>query len=310
MFRSGILTITCRYTLWALPVGADGSPGGCGPPGWPPRHRRRRHLTTIPAPRTAARPDLLVRDFQPDPAALDARWCGDMTYIPTDEGWLYLVTVIDIAARGVVGWAIADHMHTGLVAGALTAACRQRRPRRRVIFHPDRGSQYTSRQCASLAEEFGVRLPVGPHRAVLGQRARRIVLRHHQRKLLDTAAWPSRTAARTAIFDFIEGWYNLHRVHSSLGYSSPPTTRPHSQPDHHTNDVRQSGTRSGLPPAALAPHSDTRHDRPSVHRHTRHRPDVITVHLPRQDPAHHGRTGTPEFGRSLGSLHRHPPHPR
>ncbi|WSR23521.1 IS3 family transposase [Streptomyces sp. NBC_01205] len=76
------------------------------------RHRRRRHLTAVPDPRAAARPDLIGRDFAPDPAALDVRWCGDITYIPTNQGWLYLATVIDIASRRVVGWATADHLRT------------------------------------------------------------------------------------------------------------------------------------------------------------------------------------------------------
>ncbi|MFF1723658.1 IS3 family transposase [Streptomyces sviceus] len=126
---------------------------GCGrlrvarlmpPAGLQGRHRRRRHLTTIPDPRAALRPDLVVRDFQPDPAGLDARWCGDITYIATEEGWLYLATVIDIASRRVVGWATADHLRTDLVADALKAAWRKRRPTRPVIFHSDRGCQYTS----------------------------------------------------------------------------------------------------------------------------------------------------------------------
>ncbi|WP_406002445.1 DDE-type integrase/transposase/recombinase [Streptomyces sp. NBC_00829] len=105
------------------------------------RHRRRRHLTTVPDPRAAIRPDLVLRDFRPDTSAVDARWCGDITYIATAEGWLYLATVIDIASRRVVGWATADHLRTELVADALTAACRQRRPSRPVIFHSDRGCQ-------------------------------------------------------------------------------------------------------------------------------------------------------------------------
>ncbi|MFF4410729.1 DDE-type integrase/transposase/recombinase [Streptomyces sp. NPDC001404] len=93
-------------------------------------HHRRRHRTTIPDPQAGARPDLIGRDFTPDPAALDTRWCGDITYIPTGEGWLYLATVIDIASRRVVGWATADHLRTELVADALKAACQQRRPAR------------------------------------------------------------------------------------------------------------------------------------------------------------------------------------
>ncbi|MBO0517283.1 IS3 family transposase, partial [Streptomyces beijiangensis] len=110
------------------------------------RHRRRRHLTTIPDPRAALRPDLVVRNFAPDCAGLNTRWCGDITYIPTGEGWLYLATVIDIASRRIVGWATADHLRTDLVADALKMAYRQRRPVHPVIFHSDRGCQYTSQQ--------------------------------------------------------------------------------------------------------------------------------------------------------------------
>lgn len=185
------------------------------------QHRRRRHLTTVPDPRAAAPPDLIVRDFQPDPAGLNARWCGDITYIPTDEGWLYLATVIDIASRRVVGWATADHMRTDLVADALTAAYCWRRPADPVIFHSDRGSQYTSQQFATLAAEFGVRLPVGRTGQCWDNALAESFFATIKRELLDTTTWPSRAAARTAIFDFIEGWYNLHRLHSSLGYRSP-----------------------------------------------------------------------------------------
>ncbi|MGW2827165.1 IS3 family transposase [Streptomyces sp. NPDC001443] len=185
------------------------------------RHRRRRHLTTIPDPRAAVRPDLVVRDFQPDPSSLDTRWCGDITYIATAEGWLYLATVIDIASRRVVGWATADHLRTDLVADALTAACRQRRPASPVIFHSDRGCQYTSQQLALLAGRLGVRLSVGRTGQCWDNALAESFFATIKRELLDTTVWPSRAAARTAIFDFIEGWYNLHRLHSSLGYRSP-----------------------------------------------------------------------------------------
>ncbi|MFC8209057.1 MULTISPECIES: IS3 family transposase [Streptomyces] len=185
------------------------------------RHRRRRHLTTVPDPRAASRPDLLVRDFAPDPDALDTRWCGDITYVPTEEGWLYLATVIDIASRRVVGWATADHLRTELVADALTAACRQRRPGHPVIFHSDRGCQYTSRELASLAAELNVHLSVGRTGQCWDNAVAESFFATIKRELLDTNTWPSRAAARTAIFDFIEGWYNLHRLHSSLGYRSP-----------------------------------------------------------------------------------------
>ncbi|MDQ8708400.1 IS3 family transposase [Streptomyces sp. LHD-70] len=185
------------------------------------RHRRRRHMTTVADPRAALRPDLVLRDFTPDPAATDTRWCGDITYIPTGEGWLYLATVIDIASRRVVGWATADHLRTDLVADALKTACRQLRPDRPVVFHSDRGCQYTSQQFAALAAEFGIRLSVGRTGQCWDDALAESFFATIKRELLDTREWASRALARTAIFDFIEGWYNLHRLHSSLGYRSP-----------------------------------------------------------------------------------------
>lgn len=100
---------------------------------------RRWRTTTVGDPSAEARPDLVGRDFGTDPAAVDTRWCGDITYINTWEGWLYLATVIDLASRRVVGWAVADHLRTDLVDAALTDAIRRRRPASGLIFHSDRG---------------------------------------------------------------------------------------------------------------------------------------------------------------------------
>jgi transposase InsO family protein len=105
---------------------------------------RRWKKTTIPDPDASTRPDLVGRDFgiDPDqPGQLDRRWCGDITYIHTWQGWLYLATVIDLASRRVVGWAAADHLRTDLVADALTDATNRRRPAPGVVFHSDRGCQ-------------------------------------------------------------------------------------------------------------------------------------------------------------------------
>ncbi|MFE4583101.1 IS3 family transposase [Streptomyces chartreusis] len=184
------------------------------------RTRRRRHRTTIPDPHAVTRPDLVLRNFQPGPA-LDTRWCGDITYIATNEGWLYLATVIDIASRRVVGWATADHLRTELVADALTAACRTRRPHRPVIFHSDRGCQYTSRELATLATQFNVHLSVGRTGQCWDNALAESFFSTLKNELDDSRPWPSRAAARTAIFEWIESWYNLHRLHSSLGYRSP-----------------------------------------------------------------------------------------
>ncbi|MYV47800.1 IS3 family transposase [Streptomyces sp. SID2888] len=176
------------------------------------RHRRRRHRTTIPDPRAAARPDLVVRDFRPDPAATDARWCGDITYLATDEGWLYLATVIDIASRRVA----ADHLRTELAADALHTACRLRRPADPVLFHSDRGCQYTSHEFAVLASELGVRLSSGRTGQCWDHALVESFFATLKNELSDDGSWPSRAAAHTAVFEWIEGWYNLHRLHSGL----------------------------------------------------------------------------------------------
>jgi len=104
---------------------------------------RRFKRTTIPDPMAIA-VDLLKRIFGPGTIEINAAWCGDITYIRTWEGWLYLATVIDVASRRVVGWAMADHMRSELVCDALRMAIGARQPARGLIFHSDRGCQYTS----------------------------------------------------------------------------------------------------------------------------------------------------------------------
>ncbi|MGN5385679.1 IS3 family transposase [Streptomyces sp. JL7001] len=185
------------------------------------RHRRRGQRTTIPDPDAQMRPDLVRRDFRPDPAAVDTRWCGDITYIPTGEGWLYLATVIDIASRRVVGWATSDHLGTQLAADALKAACHQRRPQGPVVFHSDRGSQYTSHAFAALAAARNIRLSVGRTGVCWDNALAESFFATLKNELVSQRRWHSRSVAHSAIFDYIEGWYNTRRLHSSLGYQSP-----------------------------------------------------------------------------------------
>ena len=185
------------------------------------RAPKRWKKTTIPDPAAAARADLIRRDFTADAAAVNTRWCGDITYIATWEGWLYLATVIDIASRRVVGYALADHLRTELVADALANAVAARDPAPGVIFHSDRGCQYTSAAFAALAADCQVALSVGSHRPVLGQRAGRDRSSPRSRASSSTSqAWPTRAAARRAIVEYI-AWYNGTRLHSTLGYRSP-----------------------------------------------------------------------------------------
>jgi putative transposase len=187
---------------------------------------RRWKKTTIPDPDAAQRPDLISRDFAIDPiqpAALDTRWCGDITYIQTWQGWLYLATVIDLASRRVVGWAVADHLRTDMVAEALTDAVNRRRPAPGVIFHSDRGCQYTSTQYANLARDLGVTLSVGRKGQCWDNAVAESFFATVKTELIHRHTWPTHKTVTSAIFDYIEGWYNTRRRHSTLGYLSPAT---------------------------------------------------------------------------------------
>ncbi len=184
------------------------------------RAAKRWKKTTIPDPAAAARADKIRRDFTADASRLNTRWCGDITYIPTWEGWLYLATVIDIASRRVVGYALADHLRTELIAGALSNAVAARDPEPGVIFHSDRGCQYTSAAYAELAEECEVTLSVGRTGQCWDNALAESFFSSLKGELIDTRAWPTRAGAWRAIVEYI-AWYNGTRLHSSLGYQSP-----------------------------------------------------------------------------------------
>ncbi|MFN2615889.1 MAG: IS3 family transposase [Thermoleophilaceae bacterium] len=191
---------------------------GAGLAGRCPRRWRKTTIADRDAETKAA--DLIRRAFGPG-VELDTRWCGDITYIPTWEGWAYLATVIDLASRRVVGWALADHMRTDLVADALRMACVQRRPPAGVIFHSDRGCQYTSHDYAALAAELGVTLSVGRKGECWDNAVSESFFATFKNELIYTRPWPTRAGLRPAVFDYIEGWYNTRRLHTSLGYRSP-----------------------------------------------------------------------------------------
>ena len=125
------------------------------------RTPKRWKKTTIADPAAAARADLVRRDFSVDAGRLNARWRGEISYVPTWRGWLYLATVIDIASRRVIGFAMADHLRTELVADALANAIAARNTGAKLIFHSDWGCQYTSHEYATLAGELDVKLSVG-----------------------------------------------------------------------------------------------------------------------------------------------------
>ena len=184
------------------------------------RTPRRCKRTTIPDPAATARADLVRRDFAVNAAAINTRWCGDITYIWTWEGWLYLATVIDIASRRVVGFALAEHLRTELVTDALTNAIAARDPAPGVIFHADRGCQYTSGDYAILAGDLEVTLSTGRTGLCWDNALAESFFASLKGECLDQQLWPTRAAARRATVEYI-GWYNGTRLHSALGYQTP-----------------------------------------------------------------------------------------
>ena len=185
------------------------------------RCKKRWRKTTIQDPTAEAEAlDLIQRHFGPG-EILDARYVGDITYIATWEGWAYLATVIDLASRRVVGWALANHMRTELISDALLMAFGNRRPDRGVIFHSDRGCQYTSRDFRQLARDNGVTLSLGRKGTCWDNAVAESFFASIKRELIDRRPWPTIAGLNRAVFDWIEGWYNTRRLHSSLGYVSP-----------------------------------------------------------------------------------------
>ena len=181
---------------------------------------KRWKKTTIADPAAAARLDLVGRDFSVDAAMVNTRWCGDITYIPTWEGWLYLATVIDIASRRVVGFAMADHLRTELISDALTNALATRDPAPGVVFHSDRGCQYTSHDFAQLARDHDLRLSVGRTGQCWDNALAESFFASLKGECIDTRTWATRASARRAVVEYI-GWFNGSRLHSSLGYLTP-----------------------------------------------------------------------------------------
>jgi transposase InsO family protein len=185
------------------------------------RRKRRFKRTTIADPEAAAAVDLIKRAFGPGTIEIDQCWCSDITYVRTWEGWLYVASIIDLASRRVVGWAMADHMRAELVCDALAMAIDTRRPEAGLIFHSDRGSQYTSAEFRALLDRHGMRQSLGAPGQCWDNAVAESFWSTLKEELIHLHAWPTRTRARQAIFEFIEVFYNRQRLHSSLGYLSP-----------------------------------------------------------------------------------------
>ena len=191
----------------------------CGLTGRSKRRWKRTTITDPSAPPPAT--DLVRRAFAPASLELDRVWVGDITYLRTWEGWCYLATVIDLASRRVVGFAMADHMRVSLVTDALRMAIIARRPRPGLIFHSDRGSQYTAGTFRELLSTHGVVQSLSRPRQCWDNAVAESFFATLKTELVYRSAWPTRGAVRRAIFEFIEVFYNRQRLHSTLGYCSP-----------------------------------------------------------------------------------------
>ncbi len=182
-------------------------------------HRRRRARTTIADPRPPPAPDLVARNFAaPAPNRL---WIGDVTYVPTWEGWLYLAVLVDADSRRVVGWALADHLRAALAADALAMALASRRPGPGLVHHTDRGCQYTAASYQAILAGHGIAAALRRAGDCYDKAMAERFFATRKTELVDARPWPSRAAARTAIFEWIEVFYNRQRRHSALGYHSP-----------------------------------------------------------------------------------------
>ena len=163
--------------------------------------------------------NLLKRQFQVSEA--NRVWASDLSYIPTAEGWLYLCVVLDLFSRKVVGWAMGTRMNASLMIQALAMAYRRRKPPAGVIFHSDRGSQYCASDFRDLVADLGMRQSMSRRGDPWDNAPVESFFKTLKIELCGDRAFSTRSEARSAIFEYIEAFYNRERLHSSLGYQTP-----------------------------------------------------------------------------------------
>jgi putative transposase len=163
--------------------------------------------------------NLLARDF--DANTPDRKWVADITYIPTQQGWLYLAAVLDCFSRKIVGWAMDDQMPTDLVADAMKMALHHRRPGRNLIHHSDRGVQYASEDYQRLLARYGIKASMSGRGNCYDNAMMESFWATLKTELIYQEKYATHEQARQSIFKYIEVFYNRKRLHSSLGYVSP-----------------------------------------------------------------------------------------
>ena len=181
--------------------------------------RGKKRRTTRRDPRAAPAPDLLRGDF--GAAEPNRVWLADITYIPTREGFLYLAFILDTHSRRIVGWSMDSHMRTELVVDALEMAVWRRKPSAGLVHHSDRGVQYTAISFGKRLEEVGIVPSMGRTGTALDNAMAESFIATLKTELVHRRRFPDREVARSAIFEYLEGFYNRRRLHSALSYQSP-----------------------------------------------------------------------------------------
>jgi putative transposase len=181
--------------------------------------KRRRGRTTIRVPGVRVAEDLVDRRFSRE--GPNRLWVADITYLPTWEGWLYLAAVQDAFSRRIVGWAMAEHMRSELVVEALEMAVARRRPSAGLVHHSDQGSQYVSLLFGQRCREAGIARSMGSKGDAYDNALAESFFASLKKELVRRRSWPTRRELRSAVFDYVEAFYNRERRHSTLGYLSP-----------------------------------------------------------------------------------------
>jgi putative transposase len=163
--------------------------------------------------------DLVERDFRP--AGPNVLWVADITYLRSGEGWLYLAAVQDAYSRQIVGWSMATHIRASLVVDALQMALGRRRPGPGLIHHSDQGSQYVSLAFGRAARHAGIAVSMGSRGDAYDNAVAETFFATLKKELVNRRSWPSRLALQSAVFEYIEAFYNRQRRHSTLGMVSP-----------------------------------------------------------------------------------------
>jgi putative transposase len=195
----------------------DGPAGTAGPPARrPPRTTDSRHDLPVA-------PNLLDRHFAAERP--DTVWLADISYLPTDEGFLYLAAIEDLATREIVGWSMADHLRADLCTDALVMALQRRRPEPGLIHHSDRGAQYAAGPYRRVLGRHGIQQSMSRRGNCLANAPVESFFASLETEHVHHVRFRTRAEAKAAVFDYVEVFYNRQRLHSALGYRTPAEAR-------------------------------------------------------------------------------------